>query len=25
MDKTKNPTMRARNEALAATTKVDGI
>lgn len=25
MDKTKNPTMRARNKALAATTKVDGI
>lgn len=25
MDKTKNPTMKARNEALAATTKVDGI
>lgn len=25
MDKTKNPTMRARNEALAATTKVKGI
>ena len=25
MDKTKNPTMRARNEALASTTKVDGI
>lgn len=25
MDKTKNSTMRARNEALAATTKVDGI
>lgn len=25
MDKTKNPTMRARNEALAATTKIDGI
>lgn len=25
MDKTKNPTMRARNEALAATTKVDDI
>lgn len=25
MDETKNPTMRARNEALAATTKVDGI
>lgn len=25
MDKTKNPTMKARNEAPAATTKVDGI
>ena len=25
MDKTKNPTMRARNEALAAATKVEGI
>lgn len=25
MDKTKNPTMRARNEALAATTKIDDI
>lgn len=25
MDKTKNPTMRARNEALATATKVEGI